>query len=318
MKKNENKIKVGVVGVGHMGSYHVNVLSQIKTIDFVGVFDKSVKVGKKIASQYYVKCFESYEKLMEQIDAIIIAVPTSLHYETARLAVENKKHVLVEKPLCNKLEDAKELVRLASGHKVKLFIGHVERYNAAVQELKKLVKKPPILWESKRISTYNKRPTDIGVALDLLIHDIDIAMKIIKSPIVDIEAMGKKVYTQFEDVLTAQIRFANNCLARFLVSRVQNQKERTLKINLKNSDIVLNFETQDIKIYKNAATNITTSPKSIKYKQQSSVERVFIHKENPLKLEVLDFINTILKDKEMDYESDLMTLETIFKIIEQI
>ncbi len=318
MKKTDKKLALGVVGVGHMGKYHVNVLSQIRTIDFVGIYDKDENLREKIAQDYQVKAFSSLKEIIANVDALIVAVPTSLHYETAQEVIKAQKHVLVEKPLCNNLEQAKHLVALAEENNVKLLVGHVERYNAAVQELEKLITTPPILWESKRIGTYNKRPSDIGVALDLLIHDIDIAIKTLKSPIVDFTAMGEKIYSDFEDILIVQARFANNSLARFLVSRAHHQKDRILKISQKSSDIVLDFVTQDINIYKDAASNITTNPESIMYKQQASIERVFIHKENPLKLEILDFIDSIIEDKKIDNQSDLLTLETIFKILEQI
>ncbi len=314
-----NKLKVAITGVGHMGRYHVNVLSQIKTVDFTGIFDKDKKLAKAISKEYKVKHFDNFSDLLDNTDALIIAVPTSLHFSVAKEAINLNKHVLVEKPLCNNLSDARKLIKLAQKKKVKLFIGHVERYNAAVQELNKIVKSSSLIcWESKRISTYTRRAFDIGVGLDLLIHDVDIALRIIKSPVKKIQSIGRKVYTKFEDILNVQMLFENGCVARFLVSRAHHQKERSLKITLKNSDIVLNFVTQDINIYRDAETNITTKPESIMYKQQSSVERVFIHKENPLKLEILDFIDSINKNKEMDYNNDLTTLETVFEIIKQI
>lgn len=318
IKSSGVKIPVGVLGVGHMGSYHAGVLSQNYPHDFVGVYDADSKRSKAIAKKHDVKSFSSIEEMTKEIKAVIIATPTSTHYEYTLKMLSENIHVLVEKPFTDNYENALELCQVSKKKNLNLMVGHVERYNGAVQELSKLVD-TPYLWLSRRIGPSNNRIKDSGVCLDLFIHDLDICLRTIKSRVCDVKASG--VFTQknrYEDAVSAQITFENGCLATFLACRVSHQKERLLTIIDKNYNLLLDFTTQDITVYKDGQSHITTEPKQIRYQLQSTIERLFIHKENPLKSEIDDFLCSIRDGKTIENELDLETLKIALKVRDTI
>lgn len=312
------EIRIGVAGVGHMGKYHINVLSQIKNINFTGVYDTNQEIAKTVSSEFNVVNYPSFKELYQHADAIILATPTSTHYELGKEILLAGKHLLIEKPITDDLAKAQELVDLAQTKKQKLLIGHVERYNAAVQELENLIKEP-YFWESRRVSpNTSNRIFDVGVVLDLLIHDIDILLRVMKKKVVSISASGNKIFNDNEDVVQSVIKFENGTVAGLMASRVHHLKERQLWITQKDESILLDFTTQDISIYRNAQSQVTTSKGSIRYQQHSNMERMFIHKENPLKLELEYFIKLINEDLSNNNELDLETLKISLEIIRQI
>lgn len=311
-------IIVGVAGVGHMGKYHVNVLSQIKNAHFLGVYDRDQEEARKVAREFNVSSFSHLEELCDQVDAVILATPTSTHYDLGKKILEADKHLLIEKPITDNLSKAEELISLAQTRKRKLLIGHVERYNAAVQELEKLIEEP-YFWESRRVSPNTSgRIFDVGVVLDLLIHDIDILLRLMKKKVVKISASGNRVLSDHEDAVQTILQFENGTVAGLVVSRLHHLKERLLRITQKDGTILLDFTTQDISIYRNGQSQVTTSKGSIRYQQHSSVDRMFIHKENPLKLELEHFIKLISEDIPNDNLLDLKTLEISLEIIRQV
>ncbi len=312
------EIRIGVAGVGHMGKYHINVLSQIKNTHFTGVYDTNQEVAKTVSSEFNVINYPSLKELYQHSDAVILATPTSTHYELGKEILLAGKHLLIEKPITDDLAKAQELVSLAQTKKQKLLIGHVERYNAAVQELENLIKEP-YFWESRRVGpNTSNRIFDVGVVLDLLIHDIDILLRVMKKKVVSISASGNKVFNDNEDVVQSVIKFENGTVAGLMASRVHHLKERQLWITQKDESILLDFTTQDISIYRNAQSQVTTSKGSIRYQQHSNMERMFIHKENPLKLELEYFIKLIHEDLPNDNELDLETLKISLEIIRQV
>ncbi len=311
-------ISVAVVGVGRMGGYHVNVLSQLKDVHFLGIFDTDTKRSAEIAQRYDCKNYQKLSTLFQEAEAVVIATPTSTHYEIACLAMEEGVHVLVEKPIANTLADARHLCELAEKRNLKLFVGHVERYNGAVQELKKIIKKP-YSWESRRVSFGAKRIVDTGVALDLLIHDIDICFRTMGSRVVSLKALGVFTKSQEnEEVANAQILFENACVGSFFASRLSHVKERSLMVMDEECTFVLDFTTQNISIHRAGASDITTQPKEIRYSQQASIEKLYIHKQNPLQLELEDFIASIRNNMYVDNEADLLTLGTTLAIVEDL
>lgn len=312
------EIRIGVAGVGHMGKYHVNVLSQIKNIHFTGVYDTDQEIAKTVSSEFNVANYSSLKDLYQHADAVILATPTSTHYELGKEILLAGKHLLIEKPITDDLAKAQELIDLAQAKKQKLLIGHVERYNAAVQELENLIKEP-YFWESRRVGpNTSDRIFDAGVVLDLLIHDVDILLRVMKKKVVSISASGNKVFNDNEDVVQSVIKFENGTVAGLMASRVHHLKERQLWITQKDGTILLDFTTQDISIYRNAQSQVTTSKGSIRYQQHSNVERMFIHKENPLKLELEYFVKLIHEDLPNDNELDLETLKISLEIIRQV
>lgn len=311
-------LKIGVAGIGHMGKYHVNVLSQLRQVQFVGVYDKNPTEAKRVAEEFFVQFFDDFDKFCASVDAVILATPTSTHYELGKKILLSNKHLLIEKPVTNDLNKARELIELAQNQNCKLLIGHVERYNAAIQELEKIISKP-YYWESKRVgpNTFN-RIFDVGVVLDLMIHDIDILIRVIKKDVTSISAVGNCVLSEFEDVVQANIQFSDGTVAGLMVSRLHHFKERLLRIAQKDETIFLDFTTQDISIYRGAESQVTTNKGSIRYQQHSTVERVFIHKDNPLKIELEYFIKMINENLPNENEWDLKTLEISLEIIRQV
>lgn len=246
------KLRLGIIGVGHMGQYHVTVASSLKSKFILsGIFDIDTEKAREISEKYEVRFYEKVEQLIDNVDAVIIAVPTYLHYKYSLLALESGVHVLVEKPVTENAAQARELAKKAKRYGLVFQVGHVERFNGAVQELYKIVTNPLII-ESRRLVPFSERIKDIGVILDLMIHDIDIVMNIVKSPVVSVQASGGAVYTDYEDYATAILQFKNNCVATVTASRVTQRKIRTLSISQDKSYIFLDYATQDIHIHRQA------------------------------------------------------------------
>ncbi len=313
-----DKLHIGVVGVGHMGAYHVNVLKTIKDIDFVGIHDLNMERAHAIGSEYSVPVYKELSELLKVTDAVILATPTSTHYELAAVILAAGKHVLVEKPLTAGIEEAERLFALATQKNLKLFIGHVERYNGAVQELDKLVTQP-YCWESRRVGPGSRRIQDSGVGLDLMIHDIDICLRTLKSKVTSAYARGIYLHAsgRYEDAISAQLTFANGCLATFFATRLSHQKERALTVTNDHSSLILDFTTQAIHIHRLGQAMVTTHPQELRYKQQASVERLFIHKANPLVLELEDFIATVRQDIPINSAMELQSLAITLQLVEQ-
>lgn len=314
------KIKLGLVGVGHMGQYHVNVATGLTNeYEVIGVYDSNPERATEIGNRFSTSSYTDLDQLIEKCDAITIAVPTVLHYEIAKKALSKGKHVLVEKPITETVEQARELVGLAEKNGLTLQVGHVERFNGAVMELKKIAENP-LLIESRRLSPYNPRIADVGVALDLLIHDIDIIMNLVGRDLKGVHARGKKVYSNHEDVAIANLHFEGGAVANLVASRATQSKVRTLTVSQEKAYIILDFATQDIEVHRQASVASLMIPDELRYKQESFVEKIMIHKDNPLRQEHLHFINCIRgKEKPMvTGHSDIRTLEIANEILQQI
>ncbi len=314
-----DKVKIGVVGVGHMGQYHVNILSSLPRADLVGICDVRQDVVEAVANKYNTKPFTDCKKLFKKVDAVVIAVPTHLHYKIATEALEAGLHVLVEKPITRTVRYAEKLVEHARIKNKVLMVGHVERFNAAVQELGNVVKNPYMI-ETRRFNPRSDRKFDVGVVLDLMIHDIDIVLNLVKSPVTDIFAVGKKIYTSYEDIASATLVFENGCVAHFAASRITEHKIRTLEVTQEDSYVLLDYATQDITIYRRSTADYFVRVGEIKYIQEALIERVFIHKENPLKLELQHFIDLVLGNSEpmVKNEVDISALKVTRQIMDKL
>jgi len=314
-----NKPKVGIIGVGHMGQYHVNVAVSIPQIEVSGIFDTDSQRLKEISNKFLTKPYTNLDELIHDSDALIIAVPTKFHYEVAKRCLEAGKHILVEKPMTQTVEQAKELVDLAEKQGLILQVGHVERFNGAILEIKKIIDNPFFI-ETKRLAPFNPRISDVGVVLDLMIHDLDIILNLIPSEIKSLHARGIKAFSEYEDVAIALIQFESGTIANLVASRATQNKIRLLTITQEKSYVVLDFATQDIDIYRMASSAYLMTKEELKYKQESFVEKIFVHKDNPLKLEQLHFINCILGNEEpiVPNSKDILTLTYAYQILEDI
>ncbi len=308
--------KIGVVGVGKMGEYHVGVLSDMREAELVGIVDSDQKRAKIVSERYKTSNYKDYKDLFKKVDAVVVAVPTSMHYSIGKEFIEAGIHTLLEKPCTDDLRQAEELFDIAAKKNVTLHIGHVERFNGAVQELFKIVK-DPIYIECRRMSPFSPRIKDDGVVLDIMIHDIDIVLNLVESDVVNINVIGNSVFSKRDDVVNAQIEFKNGCIANLLASRVSQNKVRTLEVTQKESSILLDYTEQEIFVHRQSSSESQLSPGSLRYKQASLVERIFVHKDNPLKLELKHFIDCAANGnrRKLAIKKELNSLDIALQIL---
>jgi len=284
------RLRAGVVGAGHMGQYHILALAELWDVDLVAICDTDTARGSQIAAQYGTRAVASHRELAGLVDIATVAVPTERHFEVTRDLLEAGVHVLVEKPMAPTLEAAKELFRVARQEQRVLHVGHVERFNGAVQELRKIVEQP-ILIESRRLGPFVQRVQNDSVVMDLMIHDIDIVLGLVDSEPRRMNCLGRSIHSHQADVANVQIFFDSGAMATITASRATEEKIRTLSITQPDAYIVLNYADQDIQIHRRAAQEYTLNRESIRYRQASFVERLFVHKDNPLKLEIRHLIS---------------------------
>ena len=309
----ESAIKrVGVIGVGHLGQHHARVYTELLDARLVGVADRDEERAHLIGENLGVPAYSTMEELIarQAPDAVSIVVPTSLHFDVARAAMEAGIHVLVEKPVTTRPDEAEELLKLAAKKDLVLQVGHIERFNSAVRYISQTVHSP-IYLESKRIGPFSPRINDVGVVLDLMIHDIDIVLSLVSSPIARIAATGRCVHTDHEDIADAQITFENGVMAHILVSRVSEKKQRQLDIMEPQRHITVNYETQTVQINRcvrdsNGQTEILETP--------------IFPKSEPLKLELAHFIGCVRERRQplVGIRDGKRALEVAIEVLRQI
>jgi len=312
-------VRAGVIGVGHMGQYHVGAYSEITGVNLGGISDLDMERASPIAKKYRTQCYQDYRKLLDKVDVVSIAVPTAFHFEIAKECLEAGIHCLVEKPICKDLEQAQQLFEVADRHNAALHVGHVERFNGAVQQLKKVVC-DPILIESRRLGPFAPRIRDDGVVLDLMIHDIDIILNLVDSPLTTLNVTGSSVFTDKEDVVNVQLQFENGCMANIIASRATQEKIRTLAITQEKEYIVLDYTNQDILVHRRASSQSELTSQELRYTQESFIERIFVHRENPLKLQLQHLIGCGANgDKRItSVESELKSLKVALQVLENL
>ncbi len=311
-------LRAGVIGVGKMGEYHVGVLSQIPEVTLSGVVDVDGERAKSIAEKYGCDHHTDYNEFLDRIDLAVVAVPTSLHYSVGKDLLNAGVHVLLEKPCTNDLAQARELFAIAGDKDLILHIGHIERFNGAVQELHKIVTEP-LFVECKRMSSFSDRIRDDGVVLDVMIHDIDIILNLIKSKVTRSHVLGTSVFSGKDDLVNAQLEFENKCIANILASRASQNKVRTLSVTQKDSYVLLDYTDQEIYVHRQSSSEHQLHKGALRYKQESLVERIFVHKENPLKLELQHFIDCVKNGspRKVAVDDELYSLEIALDILAQ-
>lgn len=233
-------VRIGLFGVGHLGKIHLKLLKEIPGYEVVGFYDPSDAAAEKVAADFQVTRFTSADKLIETCDAVDIVSPTVTHFEIARQAVKAGKHIFVEKPLANTLKEAKDLVSLADEARVKAMVGHVERFNPAMLALDRK-KLNPLFIEVHRLAEFNPRGTDVSVVLDLMIHDIDIILSLVKGNVKRISASGVAIISKSPDIANARIEFDNGCVANLTASRISIKSMRKMRIFQPGSYISMDF-----------------------------------------------------------------------------
>lgn len=278
------KIKVAIVGIGHLGSRHLKVYSELKSkVEIVAVCNLKNDQAKQLAADYNVPFIENYRDLVGKIDAVNICTPTKTHFEIAKFFLENNIHTFVEKPITTTLEQAEQLIKIADERKLKLQVGHIERFNSAFQGILHFTTKPLFI-ECHRLNQFPNRSLDIGVVMDLMIHDIDIILGLIKSPIADIQAIGVNVLTSLEDIASVRITFESGCVCNLTASRVSDEVMRKIRIFQKDMYISLDYVKQEAFIYKRQLFKIVK-------------HALPIEKEEPLKKELEHFIECVRENK---------------------
>ena len=278
-------IGVAVVGVGSMGKNHARVFSEIPNVKLVGLSDINEETAREYAKKFHTEYFKDYRDLFDKIDAVCLAVPTSLHHKMAMDFLNHGVHVFVEKPITNMLFEAKEIVDLAKEKDLVLQVGHLERFNPAVIQFKKMLKSPVYI-QSSRIGYPSKRNLDIGVIWDLMIHDLDILLTIVKSPVADVQAYGLSLYSKKEDIAHVQILFENGAIASLLASRISGERQRTLKVIEPLRTFNLDFINQTLSVVNLPKEGHTNPP-----------EFIPIRKSEPLRLELEHFTECVIGHK---------------------
>ncbi|OLB14661.1 MAG: hypothetical protein AUG14_03795 [Candidatus Rokubacteria bacterium 13_1_20CM_2_68_19] len=292
MAPSDRRVRAGVVGVGHMGQYHARVYAELWDVDLVGITDINGDRAREAAAHYDTVAFADHRDLIGRVDVASIAVPTEQHFHVARDLLEGGVNVLIEKPITPTLEEARELFALARRTGCLLHVGHVERFNGAVQELRKIVE-GPLLIESRRLGPFVPRVQKDTVVMDLMIHDLDIVLALVDARPRRLTAFGSAVHSDVADVANVQIWFDSGTIATITASRATEEKIRTLAITQPDAYIVLDYLVQDIQIHRRAAQESQPNRESIRYRQASFVEHLFVHKDNPLKLEILHLVGAV-------------------------
>jgi predicted dehydrogenase len=306
-------VNMGIIGIGHMGSFHASACSIIPSINLVGIADPCQKNWEKIGKKQIIKT-TNYTDWIDLVDAVIIATPTDTHYSIAKNCLSKGKHVFIEKPISKEYSQAKDLFDIAQTENLALHVGHVERFNGAVQELKKIIHNPYLI-ESHRIGPFVPRVATDSVILDLMIHDIDIILNLVNSPVKKVNVQGMKQYSDSCDIATVQLGFENGVIANIVSSRASQIKKRTMSIHQKNEFISLDFSTQDISIHRHTTSSVQIGSDQLKYKQETTIEKLFVYKDNALKLEIEYFIDAIKsKQNLINPAQDLTALTLTFNI----
>jgi len=251
-------LKIGVFGTGHLGKFHLNNWKEIPGVEIVGFYDPDDTTAKEVAEKYNLKRFTDVDELIDASDAIDVVTPTQYHFSICERAVKKSKHVFVEKPMVSAMEEAKTLMKLVQESKIKFQVGHVERFNPAFLAAKKLELNPMFI-EVHRLAQFNPRGTEVSVILDLMIHDIDVVLSLVKSDVKTISASGVAVMTDTPDIANVRIEFNNGCVANLTSSRISMKKMRKVRLFQKDAYIGIDFlekKTEVIKLKTESDENV--------------------------------------------------------------
>ena len=318
-------LKVGVFGVGHLGKFHLNNWKEIPGVELIGFYDPDDTNANEVVSKYGLKRFEDASALLNAIDAADIVAPTDHHFHLCEKAIKKGKHVFVEKPLAQTMEEAQALVKLVKESNVKLQVGHVERFNPAFLAVKDL-KLNPMFIEVHRLAQFNPRGTEVSVILDLMIHDIDIILSIVKSDVKFISASGVGVMTETPDIANVRIEFNNGCVANLTSSRISMKKMRKIRIFQKDAYIGIDFLNKKSEIIKlkdqetDDENVFTFDIETLSGKKSIAISNPQIPEVNAIKKELEEFKNAIEKNtRTIVSEIDgLMAMDVAHQILQKI
>ncbi|WP_026752247.1 Gfo/Idh/MocA family protein [Sediminibacterium sp. C3] len=316
-------LKVGVFGVGHLGKFHLNNWKEIEGVKLVGFFDPNNDNAKEVVEKYGIKRFMDEDKLIDACDAIDVITPTTLHYDICMRAVRKGKHVFVEKPITHTLQEGKDLVNMVREANVKLQVGHVERFNPAYLAIKDMPLNPMFI-EVHRLAQFNPRGTEVSVILDLMIHDIDIILSLVKSDVKNIAASGVAVMTDTPDIANVRIEFNNGCVANLTSSRISMKKMRKIRLFQKDAYIGIDFlekKTEIIKLKQpedeKAFSFDIDTPNG---KKTIAIATPSIEPLNAIKLELSAFVDAIVNNKptQVNEIDGYLAMEVAHQILDKI
>jgi predicted dehydrogenase len=325
------KLRAAVIGAGHMGKHHVRVYSQLPNVELIGVVDANPDRAREMAQQYHCQPYGEVSEVLDKIDIASVAVPTIYHLAAATPLIEAKKAVLIEKPLAPDSAQARQILDLARKHNTVVQVGHTERFNPVVRAMKRLGIQPRFI-ETHRISPFTFRSADIGVVLDMMIHDIDIVLSLVGQVPSAVDAVGVAVLGSHEDIANARLTFPNNCVANLTASRLALKTERKIRVFADQAYLSLDYQKKTgIAIKKDANADILKLAREKKiedlaqlagsdYTKLVKVEPIMINDEEPLRAEIESFITAVTNhtEPEVSAEAGVAAVETAERIVQSI
>ncbi len=306
-------LKIAVIGVGHLGKWHADKYAASPDCKLLAVVDNNPENAAQVAQKHGTRAVSDYHDILSQVDAVSLTVPTSLHYKIARDILEAGIHCLIEKPITETIEEASTLIEIAQKNRLVLQVGHIVRFNSVMMDIDELLQEPQFI-ESTRLAPFTSRSTDISVILDLMIHDIDIILNLIDSPVKHISASGLSVLSDSIDIANARIEFENDCVANVTASRISQKHEQKLRIFQKDMYISADFLQKILSINRKGKTDNEAGFKNITHEERSYGDN------DALNLEILDFIAAIKNGRrpKVNGEDGKRALETAIEITSQI
>jgi predicted dehydrogenase len=316
-------LNIGVFGTGHLGKFHLNNWKELKDVNLIGFFDPDDFIAADVVAKYGLKRFANEDKLIDACDAIDVVTPTQYHFELCEKAIKKGRHVFVEKPMANTIEEAKELVKLVKESKVKFQVGHVERFNPAFLAAQSL-KLQPMFIEVHRLAQFNPRGTEVSVILDLMIHDIDAILSLVKSDVKNISASGVAVLTDTPDIANVRIEFNNGCVANLTSSRISIKKMRKMRLFQKDAYISIDFldrKTEVIRLKGDDDQNsFAFDIETPSGKKTIAIANPPVPEVNAIKLELEEFVSAIINNTQpvVNEIDGYRALEVAHQILQKI
>ena len=297
-----SKLRVGVAGVGRLGGLHAKLYRKVAAAHFLGVYDAEAQRAEVVADEHGVKAFSAFEEMLAACEAVNIVVPTSVHFDLAQRALRAGKHVFIEKPITTTVAEARALIQLAQEHGCVLQVGHIERFNGALRSLQNFPLAPKFI-ESHRMASFDPRGTDVAVVLDLMIHDIDIILSLVKSPLTRVDANGVAVVSLEPDIANARLQFANGCVANVTASRISQKKMRKMRLFQRDAYVSIDFLQGLSEVYRlvgaEEASGKFSFPITLGKLEQGARPRHIIYEKyeapegNALQMELESFVHAI-------------------------
>jgi len=320
-------LKIGVAGAGHLGKIHIRILKNLDTkFNLVGFYDSDPDLASEVEAEFGIRAFNSIEELINNIDCLDVVTATLSHFEVAKLAAQSRKHIFIEKPLTETIEEAQKLQRLVLEADITAQVGHVERFNPAFKAAQKFLDRPMFI-ETHRLAQFNPRGTDVPVVLDLMIHDLDIILSVVKSNVKKVSASGVAVISESHDIANARVEFDNGCVANITASRISLKNMRKTRFFQKDAYISVDFLNKETEVFEMEDVHGTPDPFDLVLDlgAQSPKKKILIDKPeikdtNAIRDELVSFHDCIIEKKETPVTIDdgLGAMELAYRILDEM